>query len=312
MCLLTYVAPNAMPNLSRLRDGCEANPDGFGYAIVAGSEILVGKGLMYESVLLEFNELRREHPEGPALFHSRIGTHGLNDLDNCHPFYVAKDQRTVLAHNGVLPAVVQPKKGDPRSDTRIAAEYWIPRHMGRLSKVGVRRSVERWMGRFNKIVVLTVDPRYRQSAYILNEDAGHWADDDCWYSNSSYMWGGGWQWIKSYTAKLDETTPAILGPPKKEQVCVVCSAIGWTGAYCPWCRSCQGCESDRDECVCEDSDPSAFYDEYRDSLKLPDDGHGACPACQSYYACDCTEQDFLEAQAKEQMAQFAVAMSKED
>lgn len=278
MCLLTYLAPGSLANVSRLADGCEANPDGFGWAIVTEeNKMLIGKGLYYEAVLAEFAALRREHPAGPAMFHSRIGTAGLNDVENCHPFYVAGDERTVLAHNGILPKSVQPKAGDPRSDTRIAAESWIPRNMGRLSKVGVRKTVERWMGQGNKIVVLSVDPRYSHSAYILNEGAGSWEDDGCWYSNSSWMIGK-WRWYGSYGSSVP-TAPSRKHDDEP-QYCVVCTAVGWDSKkqYCPFCGTCQDCLCEWKDCMCytpiqsvgSDSIPGMSDEEFRRLLSEVD------------------------------------------
>src|SRR5262249_40587040 len=105
-------------------------------------------------------------------------------LDNCHPFIVGGDSRTVLAHNGILPTTVQPGRGDKRSDTRIAAEDFIPA-FGSLRHRRTRLALARWMSPDNKMVILTVDRRFRERAYILNEDAGIW-DGGIWYSNTGY------------------------------------------------------------------------------------------------------------------------------
>src|SRR5919197_328019 len=128
---------------------------------------------------------RHAHPHGPALFHSRFGTHGKRTIDNCHPFPIGGDNRTVMAHNGILPAVVQPAKGDPRCDTRIAAEDFLPL-LGPLRARRTRLRLQQWMTPRNKIVILTVDQRFKDRAYILNEEAGIW-DGGIWYSNDGYL-----------------------------------------------------------------------------------------------------------------------------
>ncbi|MGW5105951.1 hypothetical protein [Nocardia sp. NPDC004123] len=43
------------------------------------------------------------------MFHSRFATHGFITNQNCHPFAIGGDERTVMAHNGVLPDIVQPR-----------------------------------------------------------------------------------------------------------------------------------------------------------------------------------------------------------
>src|SRR5262249_475168 len=106
-------------------------------------------------------------------------------IDNCHPFPVGGDPRTVLAHNGILPRGVQPHGGDPRSDTRIAAEAFIPA-FGSLRSRRTRLRLQRWMTPHNKMVLLTVDRRFKQPAFILNEESGTWSEG-IWYSNHGFQ-----------------------------------------------------------------------------------------------------------------------------
>jgi len=185
VCLLTYLPAGVAPDLAALRTGAAANPDGHGYAVVAGDRLLTGRGLDADGLLEEFAHVRDLHPDRPALFHSRLATHGTLGPDNCHPFAVGADPRTVIAHNGILPALVQPRRGDPRSDTRIAAEDLLPA-LGPLHLRRTRQHLQRWMGPHNLMVLLTVDPRYRRHAYLFNEANGLW-HDGTWYSNDSYQ-----------------------------------------------------------------------------------------------------------------------------
>ncbi|MCE0539869.1 hypothetical protein LWF15_30675 [Kineosporia rhizophila] len=185
MCLLSYLPPRTQPDMQALYNGTFWNRDGHGYAIVAGERILVHRGMGAEVVLEGFERDRAEHPDGPALFHSRLATDGDVHLANCHPFPVGQDPRTVIAHNGMLPNDVVPARDDIRSDTRICAENFIPRRLGSLHTARSRRRLSTWMGRLNKIVILTVDPRYAARAYILNEEAGIW-HRGTWYSNDTF------------------------------------------------------------------------------------------------------------------------------
>jgi glutamine amidotransferase len=198
MCLLTFIPAGVQPNLTNLATGAENNADGHGYAIVADGRIIVGRGLDDDDVIERFAAARRMNPQGPALFHSRIATAGRVNIANCHPFYVGDDSQTVLAHNGILPAKAQPYLWDTkRSDTRILAEVLLPK--GRVSTIRSRRGRQRicnWMGGSNKIVVLTVNPAYSKSAYLLNPGRGIW-DEGIWYSNDSYKE----PWWTHYTAK---------------------------------------------------------------------------------------------------------------
>lgn len=184
MCLLTFCPAGIQPDSQGLLRGSVQNNDGHGYAIVHNGRLIIGKGMSAGQVIDEFMTKRAMFPDGPALFHSRFTTHGLTNVENCHPFRVGGDKQTVIAHNGVMPDEVQPRKGDHRSDTRITAESFLPR-FGYLSRSRTRQRFGTWMGSYNKVVVLSVNPRFNQQAYIINESSGMW-DGGIWYSNSAY------------------------------------------------------------------------------------------------------------------------------
>jgi predicted glutamine amidotransferase len=182
MCLLTYFPADVQPDTDALAMGAAHNRDGHGFAIIAGERIIVRKSMDPESLIGEFESLRRKHPQHPALFHSRIGTGGTVNKFNCHPFRVGNDPRIVVAHNGIMPPIVQPLKGDPRCDTRIFAETFLPNR--NLNSNKSRRKLRKWLG-WDKVVVLSVRPEDSFSSLILNEQYGEW-DGDIWYSNGSY------------------------------------------------------------------------------------------------------------------------------
>jgi glutamine amidotransferase len=186
MCLLTFFPEDIQPLTRELYQGAIVNDDGHGWAIVDGDQIHSGRYMNAHQAIETFEAARRLHPGGPALFHSRWGTHGVTDVTNVHPFPVDRDPRTLIAHNGVLPRDVHPRKGDPRSDTRILADS-IGGRFGSLRRRLVRIRLQKWMNTGNKIVVLTVNPRYRANHFILNEDQGIWTKDGIWYSNDGYL-----------------------------------------------------------------------------------------------------------------------------
>ncbi|MFC8532063.1 hypothetical protein [Nocardia sp. NPDC057227] len=235
MCILTFLKPGALPDVDALANGAAANPHGHGYAIVTGTTITVGHGMDAIAMIAEFATVRTRHPGGPALFHSRYATHGLRVTDNCHPFLLGGDPRTVLAHNGILPATVHPAIGDDRSDTRIAAEDYLPTQpFGSLDSWAGRERLERWLGS-DKLVLLTVDPAYKHSAYLFNEQHGIW-DGGAWYSNSGYLpetyrgfaafdLGG----CDNCGAWVDEDN-ALLGPH-----CAMCGFCHDWGLFYPEC-----------------------------------------------------------------------------
>lgn len=229
MCLLTFFPAGRMPDVHRLHTGSIINEDGHGYAIVAGDRLIVGKNLDAADLINEFAEVRAEYLDGPAMFHSRFSTHGKTNVENCHPFHVGGDPLTVMAHNGVLPNNVHPGKKDNRSDTRIAAEDFIP-SLGHLNWRKTRQRVTRWMTPFNKIVVLTVNPNYGANAYILNEKAGVW-DEGIWYSNDGYL-----------PSKYTYTYVGGTGWPVREEE----DDGGWPYEW----THCEDCGESYDNCDC--------------------------------------------------------------
>ena len=190
------------------------NDDGFGWAIRTPDKILVGKNMDFDKAYEEFMSARSSY-NGDALFHLRITTQGKTDLTNCHPFYVGKDELSVVAHNGMLP-VNDDKSG--RSDTRIFAESLLPQRGG-ISFLNGEQSLaqlEKWADG-SKLVFLTANPASKWRYVILNANDGHWVDegDDkgVWFSNSSYKYSrpsyskytytGGWDYGTLYSSSYD-------------------------------------------------------------------------------------------------------------
>ena len=257
MCLLTFLPPGVAPDTQALLQGALTNDDGHGFAIVAGDQLIVKRGLDAENLIEAFAAVRARHPEGPALFHSRLSTHGEISLDNCHPFTIGNDPRTVLAHNGILPAAVQPAKGDPRSDTRIAAEDVIP-SFGSLRTRRIRQRLQRWITPRNKIVILSVDRRFKQPYFILNEASGIW-DGGIWYSNDGYLplppnrWRMGtddWDWPpEDYYGPTHGQWPDWREDDFGR--CGNCKAIiDPRDGRCPYCGWCQDCQQMPGHCFC--------------------------------------------------------------
>lgn len=241
MCLLTFYPPYVLPDIEALNNGADINCDGHGFGIVTGKRITVRHGMDGEHMVAEFTRIREKYPEGPALFHSRLGTHGKITKGNCHPFRVGGDPRTILAHNGILPAEMRPRTGDKRSDTRILAEDVLP--LEPWGPLGSRRGRDRlgqWIGTGNKLVILTVDPRYDERAYIINESSGIW-DEGVWYSNDDYRAlpdSSGWEWPS--TTIDDWPCPT----------CHMTGAFDPADGYCMVCGTCADCGEPDGFCNC--------------------------------------------------------------
>lgn len=196
MCIVSYLPPWVPVDVEGLFNGGLTNRDGHGWAIAdpAVGAIVMGKSMNLVEAVDGFEKARAKHPAGPALFHSRITTHGSSSLANCHPFLVDGSHKTVLAHNGIMPHEAWPDLKDDRSDTRFFADEILMQEYPQLDKFSVLRKLEKWLGSFNKVVVLTVDPRFDCNAYLLNEFYGQWdRETGIWHSNSSYKSLPKWQ-----------------------------------------------------------------------------------------------------------------------
>jgi hypothetical protein len=240
MCLITFLPENIQPNIEAIENGTKVNKDGHGFAIVDGDRLIVRRSLAPEFLIDEFVRLRKEHPDGPAVFHSRLATHGLSNKDNCHPYRIGRDNNTVLFHNGIFPLQYY-HQHDYRSDTRIVVDNILPQF--RLTSNRGRRQFETWMGKFNRVVILTVDPHYMKTSYILNEREGFW-DDGIWYSNTDYL-GKIW---KLYTIQGNDDCVY-----DERLICPSCFSRGTLLPYsmiCTFCRMCANCDEYATECSC--------------------------------------------------------------
>lgn len=257
MCMLTVIPSGIQPDREKLANGAIYNDDGHGYAIIADGEILWNRGLNSSEIIAEFCKLREQFPNGPALFHSRFATHGVTTEYNVHPFIVGHDKRTILAHNGVLPVKVQPRAGDPRSDTRIVAEDFFPNlPFGPWwTKKGIKR-YSSWMGTGNKIAILTTNPKYPNRSFIFNEKQGIWVNG-IWYSNrgfedKKYVWVGShrsryedFQWYQD-----DNGHWHILRDKEDCGVCLAKNTVDRIMRVCSFCNACNDCGEDIGDCLC--------------------------------------------------------------
>ena len=184
MCLLTLIPPTITLDYDRAKRAAISNPDGFGFAIHAGTAIIKDHDMDFDKLWVRWSELTKIYNNNASLFHWRISTHGTTSVDNCHPFDVGDSNNVVLGHNGMLPITMP--INDTRSDTKLFAQFVLPSLGGAvaLDNPSVFKNIEEWaIG--SKLVVLSADPKTQYDWYILNETAGHWAHD-MWWSNSSY------------------------------------------------------------------------------------------------------------------------------
>lgn len=259
MCILSYLSPGVDVDEDGLMNGGISNPHGHGWAITAGDHIQMGKSLDIVEALEGFSAARKANPGGHALFHSRWATHGSVSTANVHPFNVGRQSGlTVVGHNGILPAAAHPAKGDDRSDTRLFADEILSTRYRRLDKKRAMTALADWIGSYNKLVVLTVHPRYRSNAYIVNESAGNWdSATGLWHSNFDYLDQPKYtaKWYSDYTRDLRAVGGKAKGKANANggdwQDCAFCyyGNVDDSG-YCDECESCADCYEAIGDCQC--------------------------------------------------------------
>jgi len=267
MCLLVVSEPNSTPSKKDLDCASCNNPHGFGYAVIAGNEIIRGRGMSAKKVIAEFLQVRKQYPDSYAMYHARLATHGVKNEDNCHPFIVGGDKQTYLAHNGILD--VQIAATDKRSDTRVFAEDVLPAMGGvtALDDDNVWKIVSKW-ATGSKIAVLTVDPNAKEYCYIINEDAGHWDNEGNWWSNTTYKITDYYSWASAPTQTKPRnladrifTYDDIANYPL-DYTCPTCDAIPYEDAnpyYCEMCFTCYDCSGMyNDTCLCWSPDADRY------------------------------------------------------
>jgi len=264
MCMLCVVPPNVIPSREMLENSALNNPHGFGFAIVIPNEkrIHVERTMNADTSINRFIEMRGKYPEGYAMWHARFATHGTTTVDNCHPFKVGKDERTYLAHNGILP-IIEPN-GDTRSDTRIFAEDLLPAIGGvaSLDNPQVQNLIEDFTTG-SKVCVLTVHPDARFQCYLFHEEKG-WRDDtNVWWSNDTcylpkpYTYSGDNKWYSKqplgFLTKHDAEEEINFYECKVCELAVSEDELWETNLgddYCPQCGSCYQCNAYMTDDLC--------------------------------------------------------------
>jgi hypothetical protein len=292
MCMASYLPPEIPVDGEGLFNGGVSNPHGHGWAIAdPGVGIIMGKSLDIMEAVEGFKVARGKHMNGPALFHSRLATHGSKSLANVHPFMVAGSHLTVVAHNGILPGSAWPATGDDRSDTRLFADEILAQEFGELDKFSVKLRLTKWCGSFNKLVILTVDPVYACNAYLVNQNHGVWdAKTGIWHSNRDFEdlvphWMdyeypsttvatsraySNWKqprkskkktWVMKSAKDSAEVFEDALGNTLSagealelaaDTRCEYCGMGELRHGYCQYCDTCQECAEVYDDCTCYD------------------------------------------------------------
>lgn len=119
MCLITVAPSGTSKNRGFIEDfiksGMKSNTHGSGFAFKRHetSEIYLSKGYLTSNAIMDAIESHNIHVNDELIIHHRIGTSGLRNNFNMHPFVVTNDIATlkqtegtfnlpVMAHNGIF------------------------------------------------------------------------------------------------------------------------------------------------------------------------------------------------------------------
>lgn len=267
MCMLCVITPGVTPSRDKLENSALNNPDGFGFAIAIPEEnrIHVETTMNPDTSINRFLEMRAMYPDTYAMWHARLATHGLTNIDNCHPFRVGGDSLTVLAHNGILPVLME--KSDKRSDTRIFAEDVLPAMGGvhALDNEQMFNVMEEFCSG-SKVCILTLDPKAKYSCYVINEKSGNFDSDGVWWSNDScslnyytsagFNYGNKWSSSQPLGSFFTDDT-LVRNPNNYDEWCIVCGLFipandYYDTGFCPACKTCVLCNMSKMDCLCYD------------------------------------------------------------
>lgn len=178
MCIAILNGKRATLKKETLRNCWENNGDGAGILYIDDDGVHTTKELKnFDTFYEKYIDIKRKHGKHNILLHFRISTHGLVNESNCHPFLV--DEQLGFIHNGMIYNVENSKI---HSDT-----YMFNKNILQNLKQGfeynqdIMDMIEDFIGVGSKLVFLNAKDQF----FIVNEKAGHWAND-CWFSNNSY------------------------------------------------------------------------------------------------------------------------------
>lgn len=192
MCI-AILNKSSMLEESVFENSFENNPDGCGMAYIIHGKVRITHNMTSWKSLYDEYQLVRPLTKHPILIHFRIGTSGVKDERNLHPFMVTKDM--ALIHNGMVS--YSPIEKD-KSDTWHFVEFLktLKNPYSLLNSDSLEFQMLSAIISGSKMCLLHKDGRYS----ILNEKSGTWKGDT-WYSNNSYaicayskIWNSNWNY----------------------------------------------------------------------------------------------------------------------
>jgi hypothetical protein len=245
MCLAIYQPAGVSIPEEHLREGFKNNPHGAGFMYFDEKRNVCSyRSMHFDAFIDEYETAWAEHGRhSPFAIHFRWATHGTQDINNVHPFYMNKS--VCVMHNGIIDCIIEDKK---MSDTAAFVRDYLgnlPRNFQ--DNEYLFDMVEQYTSG-SKLIMLTNDPQAKYCAYIFNENAGHW-HEEVWYSNSSYSCYKPKGFIGFKSAELSAQT---FEQDSFIDNCEMCGEESVLDDVCYTCESCQKCFMTEGDCVCYD------------------------------------------------------------
>lgn len=194
------------------------NPDGAGFMYYDGHDVVIKKGFMTcTSLLKALKKLNLVNTN--VVLHFRIGTSGLNNELNCHPYPINQKNATScktklgMAHNGILHNYIPPKTSNI-NDT----QFFINCVLNHLKPNFTRNSdvvnlIRELIGR-NKLAFLDDKNRLTLIGDFI-EDNGYIYSNNSYKMETLYNFGHKFVSAKAPTTKSFKPTGHINVSPKK-------------------------------------------------------------------------------------------------
>lgn len=173
MCMAIYQSVNRQLTKDQCIKFSKWNNDGFGFAYVDKDKLIVKKTTSFDQFYIQYTIAVNQYGnKSPFLIHFRLGTSGLNNEDNCHPFYV--DKNICFIHNGIFREFSHDLS---LSDTNIFNKTVL---FPIKDTIFTKKTIP--INDYNKLVFLN----NKKQHVIINEDLGLWKNN-IWYSNKYFL-----------------------------------------------------------------------------------------------------------------------------
>lgn len=174
MCMAIFQPKDKRITQLEIADYSSTNKDGFGFMWIAESNLCIYKTININEFIKKYEEiLKIYNSTSPMVIHFRMGTSGLKNEENCHPFFVNKNLGFV--HNGVIHSL-----GDKIYSDTFILNRDILRNINNfiMTNKETQDLFRDYVGTFNKFIFLNNKGEH----YIFNEGEGEWKNG-IWYSN---------------------------------------------------------------------------------------------------------------------------------